>query len=177
MKKCISILAVIGLCLAAFSACAEINGEQEFWTEYLTECIGVPKTLHFTQQDAKAISMDMEYFGAEFISISYGSGGEGTIVLSGMENGTLTGNSWNELDEQTISSAVIRMVDNWGGSSFQKYRSEVAVVVQFSDGYSLMYNENAFPGGWILVGDDSQIQKTKLEDGEIRGIVSEHTGK
>jgi len=166
LRLCVCIIVSITLV-----ANATVENEHSFWKTYITKCVGSESSLTFTQREAQAVSLELNYLGSEYIRFSFV---ENSILTTGIENGMLTLSEWDELDKSKLTDIFLEFVGNWTDDEFTAFIDDAAILAEFDDGYSLIHMKSIFGDGWVL-GKDDMVVEENLSDSDLLDILSKHT--
>lgn len=120
----------------------------------------------------------MSYFGCEYIRFKFGSYQNGQIMMVGMDASEITCDYWEDLDDNKLSNTILKFANNWSDDSgFVKYADDVAVLIEFADGYSLVYLKGLHDGGWSLSDKNDETVQTGIIGGDLFDIILQHTVK
>ena len=174
MKKCLMVfLTAILLFSMPNTTLALVIGEHSFWKEYLTRCVGAESTFSFTQEEAQAASLDFTYWGSEYIHFNYQNG---SILITGMDEGILCGDQWDIPDYNKLSSTIMEFVLNWGEDEFEEYVNDADIMIDFTDGYILSHMIDVYLDwtDWTLWDADIKLVKENIKDEDLLDIIQQH---
>ena len=163
MQKKLSLVILVTLFALSNSYCAiaQILGEHDYWKKNIVKCIGSESSITFTQKDDERL----EYLGTEFISISYN---DKTVFITGMKDGDITCDSWWDLSDAKVSSAIIKLADLMESES-DSFIDDVNILVDFTDGRFLVYS-----GKWQLTDAQYHSISDSLTSDQIFDIVLDY---